>query len=138
MQMEDYFLFLEPTDIRIKGHRIGIETVLDEYLTRKRSPEEIQCVFPTLTLEQVYATILYYLQNREGIGKYMEDWWNYSRQARENAARNPSERDLRRMALREEIASYAPEQQDEARQRIIARERALQDTRKSETSSCVS
>ena len=26
MQLEDYFDFLAPDDIRIKGHRIGIET----------------------------------------------------------------------------------------------------------------
>jgi hypothetical protein len=26
MQLEDYFEFLSPTDIRVKGHRIGIDT----------------------------------------------------------------------------------------------------------------
>ncbi len=31
MQLEDYFDFLAPNDIRIKGHRIGIETVVYEY-----------------------------------------------------------------------------------------------------------
>jgi hypothetical protein len=28
MQLEQYFDFLAPDDIRIKGHRIGIESVL--------------------------------------------------------------------------------------------------------------
>ena len=32
MQLEDYFDFLTPDDIRIKGTRIGIETVLEDYL----------------------------------------------------------------------------------------------------------
>lgn len=32
MQLEDYFDFLAPNDIRIKGHRIGIEDVLYEYI----------------------------------------------------------------------------------------------------------
>ncbi len=32
MQLEDYFDFLAPDGIRIKGHRIGIETVLYDYL----------------------------------------------------------------------------------------------------------
>ena len=32
MQLEDYFDVLRPDDIRLRGHRIGIETVLDPYL----------------------------------------------------------------------------------------------------------
>ena len=38
--IENYFDFLSPDDIRIKGTRIGIETVLDDYLGGS-SPEEI-------------------------------------------------------------------------------------------------
>ncbi len=64
MQLEQYFDFLAPDDIRIKGHRIGIESVLYEYLFREQTPEQIARRFPSLTLEQVYATILYYLSNR--------------------------------------------------------------------------
>ncbi|NEO76071.1 MAG: hypothetical protein F6J99_07355 [Moorea sp. SIO4G3] len=37
MQLEEYFNFLAPDDIRIKGHRIGIETVLYEYLFKRCS-----------------------------------------------------------------------------------------------------
>jgi hypothetical protein len=40
MQLEDYFDFLRPDDIRIKGHRIGIETVLYEYIHRAKTAEE--------------------------------------------------------------------------------------------------
>jgi len=32
MKLEDYFDFLAPNDIRLKGHRIGIETILFDYL----------------------------------------------------------------------------------------------------------
>lgn len=32
MQLEDYFEFLSPDDIRFKGHRIGIDDVLYYYL----------------------------------------------------------------------------------------------------------
>lgn len=28
MQLEDYFEFLRPDDIRVKGTRVGIETIL--------------------------------------------------------------------------------------------------------------
>ncbi len=31
MQLEDYFTFLRPDDIRVKGSRVGIEHILDEY-----------------------------------------------------------------------------------------------------------
>jgi uncharacterized protein (DUF433 family) len=59
MQLEDYFDFQAPDDIRIKGHRIGIESVLYEYIHRHQTAEEIARRFETLTLEQIYATILY-------------------------------------------------------------------------------
>jgi len=39
MQLEDYFNILTPNDIRIKGSRIGIETILYEYIYRARTPE---------------------------------------------------------------------------------------------------
>ncbi len=40
MELENYFDFLSDEDIRIKGTRIGIETVLEDYL-EGASPEEI-------------------------------------------------------------------------------------------------
>ncbi len=58
MQLEDYFDFLAPDDIRIKGTRVGIETVLNNYIDRGRTPEQIQRSYPTLSLEEVFATIL--------------------------------------------------------------------------------
>ena len=50
MGLNEYFDFLAPDDIRIKGHRIGIGTVLYEYLYPERTPEEIQQLYPSLTL----------------------------------------------------------------------------------------
>ncbi|WP_207714156.1 hypothetical protein [Scytonema sp. UIC 10036] len=32
MQLEDYFEFISADDIRVKGTRIGIEHILDEYI----------------------------------------------------------------------------------------------------------
>jgi uncharacterized protein (DUF433 family) len=62
MQLEDYFLFLGEDDIRIKGHRVGIDNVLF-YFLEGYTPEEIRAVYPELSLEKIYATITYYLQN---------------------------------------------------------------------------
>jgi uncharacterized protein (DUF433 family) len=89
MQLEDYFDFLAPDDIRLRGHRIGIETVLDEHLRKGRRPEEIVASYPSLSLDEVYATVLYYLRNRDAIDRYMADWREFGRSAREHQRRNP-------------------------------------------------
>ena len=89
MQLEDYFDFLGPHDIRLKGHRIGIESVLYEYLFREQTPEQLAQRFPTLTLEQIHATILYYLHNREPVDAYLRDWLDFGRRARAAQERNP-------------------------------------------------
>ena len=53
MELESYFDFLAPDDIRIKGTRIGIETILYAYLHRAQSPEDIAARYHSVTLEQV-------------------------------------------------------------------------------------
>ncbi len=100
MQLEDYFDFLAPDDIRIKGHRIGIESVLYEYMFREQTPAEIHQHFPTLTLEQIHAAILYYLHNREKIDAYMTDWLEWGQHMREEQERNPPPVVVRLRALK--------------------------------------
>ncbi len=90
MKLESYFDFLADDDIRIKGSRIGIESVLYEYIYRNKSAEEIADQFPSITPEQIYATILYYLGNRESTEKYLLNWLNFSRKMRDEQAKNPS------------------------------------------------
>jgi len=89
MQLEDYFDFLAPDDIRIKGSRVGIETVLYDYLNKCRSPQEIAQTYPTITLEQVHATILYYLNSKEKVSAYLNDWLEWGNRMRKEQARNP-------------------------------------------------
>ena len=88
-QLIDYFNFLTPDDIRLKGTRIGIETILYEYIDRSRTPEEIAQTYPSLTLEQVYATILYYLQNKETISNYIKNWIEHGHKMREQQRLTP-------------------------------------------------
>ncbi|MBM3236105.1 DUF433 domain-containing protein [Candidatus Poribacteria bacterium] len=88
MQLEDYFAFLSEEDIRIRGTRIGIESVLLEYIRNQTTPEKIAQRFPTLSLEQVYATILYYLHNKETAGAYLANHLEYCRKAREEYEKN--------------------------------------------------
>lgn len=68
--VEDYFEFLAPNHIRIKGHRIGIEHLI-ELFKAGSSPEEIAGEFSTIRLEDVYATILYYLHNQTEVEDYL-------------------------------------------------------------------
>ena len=74
MEIEQYFNFLSEDDIRIAGTRVGIETVLYDYIYRSQTAEKIADTYPSINLEQVYATILYYLHNREKVEAYIVDW----------------------------------------------------------------
>jgi uncharacterized protein (DUF433 family) len=102
MQLEDYFDFLAPDDIRIKGHRIGIEDVLYEYIFNAKTPDELQRRFPTLTLEQIYATLTYYHRNQEKIDAYLTDWIEFGNRMRAEQERNPDPVILRLRRLRAE------------------------------------
>lgn len=68
--LEEYFEFLLPDDIRLKGHRIGIDDVIDYYL-QGYSLLEILAELPSLNLEKIHATITYYLHNRTELDAYM-------------------------------------------------------------------
>ena len=89
MLLEDYFNFLAPDDIRLKGTRIGIETILFDHIFRAKTPEEIAKTYPSLTLEQVYATILYYLHNQPAVEAYITDWLEWGDKMRAEQQSNP-------------------------------------------------
>ncbi len=109
MNLEDYFDYLAPDDIRLKGTRVGIESVLYEYVHRQQSPETIAQRFPTLTLEQVYAAILYYLRNRTQMDAYLSDWLEWSHRVRDEQRQAPSPVVERLTALKEERSKYRTE-----------------------------
>jgi uncharacterized protein (DUF433 family) len=80
VQLEDYFDFethdIEPfgtvETIRMKGSRIGIEFIVQPYLEGD-SPERIYHGFRhSLSLEQVYAAITFYLHNKGKIEEYLK------------------------------------------------------------------
>jgi uncharacterized protein (DUF433 family) len=100
--LEDYFEFLSPDDIRIKGHRIGIDDVIDYYL-QGFTPEQIREHLPSLSLEKIYATITYYLHNKEEVDAYMErlNAWREQRY-QEWLASEPSPVIQRLRAIREQ------------------------------------
>ena len=89
MQLEDYFEFIDLDDIRIKGHRIGIDNVIQYYL-QGYSPEQIIEELPSLNLEKIYATLTYYLHNRVEIDAYMLRLAKWREQRYQESLANPS------------------------------------------------
>ncbi len=100
MNIEEYFEHLALDDIRIKGTRVGIESVLYEFIHREQPPEAIVKRFPSVTIEQVYATILYYLHNKPRIEAYMTEWLAFGERMRAEQAKNPPPVVVRLRALK--------------------------------------
>jgi uncharacterized protein (DUF433 family) len=79
MQLEDYFEFEKVNTkygvaerIRLKGHRIALERVLEHFQQGIPPDQIVREIFPTLTLEEVYAAITYYLHNKAEVDAYIE------------------------------------------------------------------
>jgi uncharacterized protein (DUF433 family) len=114
MSWEQYFDFVAEDVIRIKGTRVGIETVIGDYRLGATA-EEIVIRYPTLSLPQVYATIIYYLENRSTLDAYLErvrrrrelDWQEQQRQPSDFVQLLRERLDRQRVALHEEEAQYS-------------------------------
>ena len=89
MELESYFDFVQEDVIRIRGNRIDIEIVLEDYLAGA-SPEEILLRYPTLSLEKIHATILYYFAKKEEVEAYLERVRQLDEEAEQEQLRNPS------------------------------------------------
>ena len=73
MQMEDYFefeKFSECDRIRVKGTRVAIDIIIQDW-KEGDLPEQIVSSYRTLTLEQVLATLTYYLHNQPAVDAYL-------------------------------------------------------------------
>ena len=81
MELEEYFEFRAEDEIRIKGTRIGIEVVIAEYVNG-RTAEEIALNYPALSLEQIHASIAYYLHSRPAMESYLARWRVFGAEAR--------------------------------------------------------
>ncbi len=111
MDVQDYFDFIDETSIRIKGHRVYIDEVLEKRLQGKE-PEEILCYFSGLPLEKIYATLLYYEANKTEVEAYLERVRQQKRKSEKEWQRTQGptllfveERERRRKERAEQIAS---------------------------------
>jgi uncharacterized protein (DUF433 family) len=100
MQLEDYFDFIEPNIIRLKGHRIFMEHIIGRWLNG-RSPEQIVQELPTLELEEVYGAVTYYLHNTASVDTYLERARNSGEEQMRAADANPDAVTLRLHELKE-------------------------------------
>jgi uncharacterized protein (DUF433 family) len=89
VELANTFEFISPEAIRIKGTRVGIEIVIEKFLD-DASPDEIRRHHPHLSLKQIYATITYYLFNRERIDAYIKAGRKRVEAAYEEQRRSPS------------------------------------------------
>jgi uncharacterized protein (DUF433 family) len=89
VELESYFEFVAEDAIRLKGTRVGIETVVRDY-QEGASPEEIALRYPTLTLEQIHATITYYLAYQEQVETYLQRVLQRQEAAYQQAQHHPS------------------------------------------------
>ena len=87
VSLDSYFEVLAPLDIRVKGTRVGMETILADYLELGLSAEEVAGRYPTLTLEQIYATLTYYWRHRARVDASL-------RAVRDEIARQRREQEL--------------------------------------------
>lgn len=55
---------------RVAGTRVSLDSVIYPF-RRGASPESIQRSFPSLTLEQAYGAIAFYLANQEEVDQYL-------------------------------------------------------------------
>lgn len=90
MELESYFEFLGKDGIKIKGTRVYLEDVVRQYY-RGEAPEQIHESFPSVSIEQAYATILYYLANRTDMDAYIKTMREETEQRYQEYMKNPSE-----------------------------------------------
>lgn len=70
MQLTDYLDFQATDVIRLKGHRLGLEQIVERY-HEGYTPEQIALEYPGVDIEQIYGVITYYLHNRAEVDAYI-------------------------------------------------------------------
>jgi uncharacterized protein (DUF433 family) len=75
--------------IRVGASRVTLHTLISFYRAGE-SPETLQEGFPTLSLAEIYATIAYYLANRDTVDAYLHELDREADRVRqEHEAQNP-------------------------------------------------
>jgi uncharacterized protein (DUF433 family) len=100
--VDDYLEVVSPDVIRVKGHRIGLEHIV-EYYREGFSPEQIALEFPGLSLSKIYGIIAYYLYNQNEVDAYLARVNARAEAAYQQWAANPSPATQRVQMLRAQL-----------------------------------
>jgi uncharacterized protein (DUF433 family) len=68
--LDDKYVSIAGDSYRISGTRVSLDSVVYDYLGGL-SPESIADNFDTLSLEQVYGAITFYLSHREEVDRHL-------------------------------------------------------------------
>ncbi len=68
--MDNKYISVDGDSYRISGTRVSLDSVVYDYLSGL-SPESIADNFDTLSLEQVYGAITYYLSRRQEVDRHL-------------------------------------------------------------------
>jgi uncharacterized protein (DUF433 family) len=68
----------------IEGTRVSLDSIVYAFWNGQ-TPESIAQSFPTLTLEQVYGAVAFYLAHREEVDRYLADRRSAFEAAREKS-----------------------------------------------------
>ena len=72
MRLEDYFDLTSSGRILVKGTAVGIESLLEPWLDGYPTGDILRRYHSQVTLEQIYATVTYYLNQKPTIDRYLE------------------------------------------------------------------
>ncbi len=70
MQLPDFLFRPSPEEIRLTGHRIGLQHVVDFY-NQGFSAEMLLEQFPSLPLALIHKVIAFYLENQAEVDAYV-------------------------------------------------------------------
>lgn len=84
-----YVFTTEHGGMRVTGSRISLDSVVYAF-HEGHSPETIRAQYPSLTLEQIYGAIAYYLAHREQVDDYLRQQDQRWEQLRAQQDANPS------------------------------------------------
>ncbi|MGF1601059.1 MAG: DUF433 domain-containing protein [Thermosynechococcaceae cyanobacterium] len=88
----------EAGGIRVGQSRVTLDSLLAAYHNGS-TPEEILIQYPVLRLEDIYATITYYLAHREQLDRYLEERYQKAQQLRQQLAQEYNLSNLRERLL---------------------------------------
>lgn len=89
MKRDSNLEVINETMVRVKGTRVGIETIVNDFQAGL-SPEETALRFPSVSLRQVYGVIEYYLAHTEVVDKYMRRVLDQQLEGWRQQEQNPS------------------------------------------------